>query len=180
MAASWCGWATADGTLRSPARYKPPTVKPGSLAVGDFNGDGQHLDLVVGNLFRASPVSEWGVPSPPLRLQLRPLFSWANGDGHHSVPPSRPIQKLTPSPMAIGDFKRRRPGWIWPSAGFGCWLGLGRRGRLSEPEQSPYDGGIICLVCGPVGDFNGDGKTPGPSYLSLFPTAGISVVVGPG
>jgi hypothetical protein len=132
-----------DGTFQ-PAQSFPAGKTPGSVAVGDFNGDGK-LDLAVANSAYPGTVS----------------VLLGKGDGTFLLAQSY-AAGVTPYSVAVGDFNGDGKQDLavanqgaYPFANGSVSVLLGKGDGTFLPAQSYPAGSIPVSVA--VGDFNGDG-----------------------
>ena len=147
----------------APGSPFPAGSNPDSVAVGDFNGDG-NPDLAIANF-----------ASDNVTVLL------GNGTGGFTAAPGSPFAAGSePTSVAVGDFNGDgRPDLAVANYGSGTvtvLLGNGRGGFTAAPG-SPFAVGSGPMSVA-VGDFNGDGK-PDLAIASLG-AGGVTVLLGDG
>ena len=147
-----------DGTFHDGPSYATGSL-PTSVAVGDFNGDG-NLDLALGGFVPGNPT---GMVSILL----------GNGDGSFRAPVSYTADFL-PVSMAVGDFNRDgHADLALNNYGGTVSILLGKGdGTFQDPQSYPA-GLQSASVSMTVGDFNGDGFPD----LAVADEAGVTVLL---
>jgi hypothetical protein len=135
--------SNGDGTFTAGPVTTLTGTGPGSMILGDFNGDGKP-DMAVGD-FQANTVS----------------ILLGNGDGSFTVTAASPISVgMDPGALAVGDFNHDgKLDLMVANSGdktITVFLGKGD-GTFTQAAGSPMSVGAAINTFA-VGDFNGDGK----------------------
>ena len=160
--------APAAGFTFTPAPGSPYPLDgyPGSVALGDFNGDGLP-DIAVG-VTASSRANPEGYASVSLLLN--------GGDGFSCAPSGNPLGQGGTS-VATADFNGDGKADLAATDNTGVWVLIGHgNGTFSPTAASPISDGHqpVRVV---AGDFNGDGK---PDLAILNQDDTVSVLLGNG
>jgi hypothetical protein len=178
----------ADGTFEPGTSYNSGGNVPGSVATGDFNGDGKQ-DIVVSN----QCVSLQDCSRGDLGVLL------GNGDGTFQSVATYPIAGNSPAALAVGDFNGDGKLDVAVVSQHNCCLdgsigsvnillgnGYGSFGPSTSYSTGDPDSSAVV-----VGDFNGDGKLdvavanancvlPNPFDVPVCTTGSVGVLLGNG
>src|SRR5579872_2634610 len=167
-------FGNGDGTFRSHVLY-PTDITPGSVAIGDLNGDGI-ADLVIG-------VST-AVPEGPDCGCAKVIVILGKADGTYDAPIAYPTGRF-PASVAVGDFNKdgildivvANYGTIaTPDSTVGVLLG---NGDGTFQPQLTYSVGNNPLAIA-VADVNSDGNLDLVVSNSGDPTSNVGVLLGNG